>query len=164
MWEYNLDCVWEVFLEKIGTAMASPLRGIQGQSNIITYVEQRQKCSKLTQRGWCWMKWTTEQNKKSFKFSNRDILHLTLKPSSPLLINTNYIIQQRTDVPLIVDLYSMDIGLIFHWQLTLPVSAKCWPVYYGCQHVNQNVGRLTGRHIGWVSSDSRPILGQHIGG
>ena len=38
-------CVGGVFGKK-GTAMASPLRGVQGQPNIITCVEQRQKCGK----------------------------------------------------------------------------------------------------------------------
>ena len=45
---YQFDVgVCVIFLEKMGTAMASALRGIQGQCNIKKCVEPRQKSDKL---------------------------------------------------------------------------------------------------------------------
>ena len=41
----------QFFLDKIGRNMALPLRGIQGQSNVIKRVDQPQISSKLTWRG-----------------------------------------------------------------------------------------------------------------
>ena len=84
--------------------MASPLRGIQGQSNIISLRAEAD------------VGWHENRTENNFKLSNCDNLHITLKPYSPFLINTNYIIQQSTDMPPIVDRYSMDSWPIFHLQ------------------------------------------------
>ena len=51
MWKYNFKCAQFCFWKKIGTAMASTLKSIQKQSNIITHVEQWQKSNKLM---WHW--------------------------------------------------------------------------------------------------------------
>ena len=58
--------------------MASPLKGIQKQSNIITRVEQRQKSNKLTRQDWCGMS-------------------VTLKPSSPILISKHRLYYATVD-------------------------------------------------------------------
>ena len=65
------------------------------------------------------------RTEKKIRTLKPQYLALKTETQLPLLINTNYIIQQWTDVPLTVDLYSTDSGLIFRRQLTLPISAEC---------------------------------------
>lgn len=112
---WRILLVWYFcFLEKMGTAMASHLRGIQGQCNIKKCVEPWQKSDKLTQWGWCGMTWTTEQK----LFSNlrpRYLMHNT----EPQLPCPNFK-TQSTDMP-----------------------ARCQPAYWPCigRHIGRHVGR-----------------------
>ena len=76
MWKYNFKCAQFFFWKKIGTALASPLKGIQKQSNIITHVEQWQKSNKLI---WHWrLMWdecNTETQLPHSDFKAQIILH-----------------------------------------------------------------------------------------
>ena len=88
---YQFDVsVCDFFSEKIRTAMASPLRGIQGQCNI-KCLEPQQKCDKLTRWGWHGMTRTTEQK----LFSNPELWYLTHNTETQL--PCSYFKTQSTD-------------------------------------------------------------------
>ena len=88
---------------------------------------------------------TNNRTETIFKPLDHDVLCVTPKPSSPVLIYKHKFI-----------LY--DSRLIFHRQLTLPISAECSLVYWPC------ISRCIGRHIGRQLVKSQPIRSQEKGG
>ena len=149
------------FFEKIGAAIALPLRGIQEQSNIMTCIEPEQKI--IQHVDVLRLTWIDTNNKTETIFKPPIVISGAWhwNPASPLwLKNTNYIIRQLTGMS------PLDSRLIFHRQSTdIPptidtprigrvltgILAMYWPVYrVTCR---SNVRQYTGRHIVRVSTD-----------